>query len=89
ARNDLPLPIRTVIDWSAPQGVTIDASEVQELPARGTRQIELPTTVDYSRQISVQLTLRSSSNMPLGDPISVSVHSNAYGKSLFWITCGV
>ncbi|MCA0154598.1 glycoprotein [Tsukamurella sp. M9C] len=89
ARNDLPLPIRTVIDWSAPQGVTIDASEVQELPARGTRQIELPTTVDYSRQISVQLTLRSSSNMPLGDPISVSVHSNAYGQSLFWITCGV
>lgn len=88
ARNDLPLPIRTVIDWSAPEGVTIDASEVQELPARGTRQIELPTTVDYSRQISVQLTLRSSSNMPLGDPISVSVHSNAYGKSLFWITCG-
>ncbi len=88
ARNDLPLPIRTVIDWSAPEGVTIDASEVQELPARGTRQIELPTTVDYSRQISVQLTLRSSSNMPLGDPISVSVHSNAYGKSLFWITVG-
>ncbi|WP_158635144.1 glycoprotein [Tsukamurella asaccharolytica] len=88
ARNDLPLPIRTVIDWSAPQGVTIDASEVQELPARGTRQIELPTTVDYSRQISVQLTLRSSSNIALGDPISVSVHSNAYGKSLFWITCG-
>ncbi len=89
ARNDLPLPIRTVIDWSAPEGVTIDASEVQELPARGTRQIELPTTVDYSRRISVQLTLRSSSDMPLGAPISVSVHSNAYGKSLFWITCGV
>ncbi|BDH59848.1 hypothetical protein [Tsukamurella sp. PLM1] len=89
ARNDLPLPIRTVIHWSAPEGVTIDASEVQELPARGTRQIELPTTVDYSRQISVQMSLRTSSDMPLGDPISISVHSNAYGKSLFWITCGV
>ncbi|KXO97696.1 hypothetical protein [Tsukamurella pseudospumae] len=87
ARNDLPLPIRTVIHWSAPEGVTIDASEVQELPARGTRQIELPTTVDYSRQISVQMSLRTSSDMPVGSPISISVHSNAYGKSLFWITC--
>ncbi|WP_461167691.1 glycoprotein [Tsukamurella serpentis] len=87
ARNDLPLPIRTVIEWSAPEGVTIDASEVQELPARGTRQIELPTTVDYSRQISVKMSLRTSSDMPVGDPISISVYSNAYGKSLFWITC--
>ncbi|WP_019201528.1 hypothetical protein [Tsukamurella sp. 1534] len=87
ARNDLPLPIRTVIHPSAPPGVTIDTSEVQELPARGTRQIELPTTVNYSKKIDVQLSLRTSSDMTLGDPIRVSVHSNAYGRPLFIITC--
>lgn len=88
ARNDLPLPIRTVIRWSAPEGFAVDASEVQELPARGTRQIELPTTANDSRQVAVQLSLRTTSDMSLGQPIQISVHSNAYGKSLFWITCG-
>ncbi|ADG80793.1 Glycoprotein OS=Tsukamurella paurometabola (strain ATCC 8368 / DSM / CCUG 35730 / CIP 100753/ JCM 10117 / KCTC 9821 / NBRC 16120 / NCIMB 702349 / NCTC 13040) OX=521096 GN=Tpau_4225 PE=4 SV=1 [Tsukamurella paurometabola] len=87
ARNDLPLPIRTVIKVGAPDGFAIDASEVQELPARGTRQIELPTTANDSRQVAVQLSLRTTSDMPLGEPIQISVHSNAYGRPLFWITC--
>ena len=87
ARNDLPLPIRTVINVAAPDGFSIDASEVQELPARGTRQIELPTTANDSRQVAVQLSLRTTSDMSLGEPIQITVHSNAYGRPLFWITC--
>ncbi|MDF0529421.1 glycoprotein [Tsukamurella sp. 8F] len=88
ARNDLPLPIRTRVRWAAPDGVEIDSRQTQELPPRGTRQLELPTTVNFSRQIAVDLSLHTTTGIDLGKPIRVSVHSNAYGKVLFLITCG-
>lgn len=88
ARNDLPVPIRTRVVWSAPEGVHIDAADVKELPARGTRQLELPTTVSYSKKIQVDLSLQTPTGMALGEPIRISVHSNAYGRTLFLITLG-
>ncbi|MFC7755069.1 glycoprotein [Tsukamurella soli] len=88
ARNDLPLPITTTIRWSAPDGVSINSSEVEELPPRGTRQIELPTKVNFSRMIAVDLSLQTTAGQDLGQPIRVTVHSNAYGRALFIITIG-
>lgn len=84
--NDLALPVRARITTSEPAGIEIGDLGVIEIPARGTRQIQLPTQGDASEAISVQIRLSTVTGVPLGQPISLSVHTNAYGKPLFYIT---
>ncbi|GAB92779.1 hypothetical protein GORHZ_191_00380 [Gordonia rhizosphera NBRC 16068] len=85
-RNDLSLPIRVRVYATAPNDLDVGDIGVFEIPARGTRQIQLPTRAGTSEAMTVTLGLTSSSGVPLGSPVRLSVHSNAYGKSLFWIT---
>ena len=62
-----------------------------ESPARGTRQIQLPANADSSEATSVSIGLTTATGLALGQPITISVHSNAYGKPLFYTTiigCG-
>lgn len=85
-RNDLPVPIRVRLDIQAPVGMTVGDVGVVEIPPRGTRQIQLPTKANSSRTVSVQIGLASDTGVKLGQPIELSVHSNAYGQVLFIIT---
>ncbi|GAC66793.1 hypothetical protein GS4_05_00010 [Gordonia soli NBRC 108243] len=85
-RNDLALPVRVRIDTSAPTDFDVGDVGVIEIPARGTRQIQMPTRADSSEAITVTISMLTSSGVPLGVPISLSVHSNAYGMPLFIIT---
>ena len=85
-RNDLALPIRVHIDTSAPTGIEVGDVGVVEIPARGTRQLQLPAQADSSEATTVTISLNSSTDIPLGTPITISIRSNAYGKPLFWIT---
>ncbi len=85
-RNDLSLPIRVRVYATAPHDLDVGDIGVFEIPARGTRQIQLPTRAGTSEAMTVTLGLTSSSGVPLGSPVRLSVHSNAYGKSLFWVT---
>ncbi|MEY1673033.1 hypothetical protein AB4Z55_02535 [Gordonia sp. ABKF26] len=85
-KNDLALPVRARITTSEPAGIEIGDLGVIEIPARGTRQIQLPTQGEASEAISVEIRLSTVTGVPLGEPISLSVHTNAYGKPLFYIT---
>ncbi|WP_457590171.1 DUF6049 family protein [Gordonia aurantiaca] len=85
-RNDLALPVRARLGITAPEGVEIGDLGVIEIPARGTRQIQLPTRGETSEAITVEIRLDTVTGVSLGDPITLQVHTNAYGKPLFYIT---
>lgn len=86
-RNDLSLPIRVRINVDAPSELDVGDLGVIEIPARGTRQIQLPTRAETSEEaITVTIGLTTSSGISVGSPIRLSVHANAYGKPLFWVT---
>lgn len=86
-RNELALPIRVKIDTTAPNDFDIGDVGVIEVPARGTRQVQFPAQSKSSEATSVRFTLVSASGVQLGgEPIMLSVNSNAYGKPLFVVT---
>ncbi|MGC4960772.1 DUF6049 family protein [Gordonia sp. DT218] len=85
-RNELSLPIRVRMNVTAPKELDVGDIGVIEIPARGTRQIQLPTRAESSEAITVTIGMSTSSGVSLGSPIRLSVHANAYGKPLFWIT---
>lgn len=86
-RNELALPIRVRIETTAPPDFTIDDVGVIEIPARGTRQVQMPAQSERSSSTSVTFTMVSASGVRLGGgPIRLSVNSNAYGKPLFVVT---
>ncbi|RPA64932.1 hypothetical protein EF294_06370 [Gordonia oryzae] len=85
-RNDLALPIRVDIRTSAPGDLDIGDVGTIEIPARGTRQLQLPTRAHTSEAITVTISIATVTGLTMGSDIRLSVHSNAYGKALFIIT---
>lgn len=87
-RNTLALPIRVRFDIDAPSSLEIADLGTFEIPAAGTRQLQIPTHASSSEPATVHIGLVTSSDIPLSTPIELSVYANAYGKTLFWITIG-
>ncbi|WP_425705340.1 DUF6049 family protein [Gordonia sp. DT30] len=85
-KNDLSLPIRVNIKTSAPRDLDIGDVGTIEIPARGTRQLQLPTHAQTSEAITVTISIATVTGLPLGSDIRLAVHSNAYGKALFIVT---
>jgi hypothetical protein len=56
-----------------------------ELPP-GYLPLRVPIEVNFTQRVAVDVTLRTPDGMRLGEPVRLSVHSNAYGKVLFAIT---
>ncbi|MBB5168131.1 DUF6049 family protein [Mycobacterium sp. AZCC_0083] len=84
-RNDLPVPIRVRLAVDAPPGMTVtDMGEI-ELPP-GFLPLRVPIEVHFTQRVAVDVALRTADGLPLGEPVRLSVHSNAYGKVLFFIT---
>jgi hypothetical protein len=84
-RNDLPVPIRVRLDVDAPPGMTVgDMGEI-ELPP-GFLPLRVPIEVHFTQRVAVDVALQTTDGLPLGEPVRLSVHSNAYGKVLFFIT---
>ncbi|MHA3024851.1 DUF6049 family protein [Mycobacterium sp. BMJ-28] len=84
-RNDLPVPIRVRLHIDTPPGMTVtDPGEI-ELPP-GYLPLRVPIEVHFTQRVAVDVTLSTADGMPLGDQVRLSVHSNAYGKVLFFIT---
>ena len=84
-RNDLPVPIRVRLQIDAPPGMTVtDMGEI-ELPP-GYLPLKVPIEVHFTQRVAVDVALRTADGLPLGEPVRLSVHSNAYGKVLFFIT---
>lgn len=84
-RNDLPVPIRVRLDIDAPPGMTVTDMGELELPP-GFLPLRVPIEVHFTQRVAVDVSLRTADGLPLGDPVRLSVHSNAYGKVLFFIT---
>ena len=84
-RNDLPVPIRVRLDIDAPPGMTVDDMGEIELPP-GFLPLRVPIEVHFTQRVAVDVSLRTADGLPLGESVRLSVHSNAYGKVLFFIT---
>lgn len=84
-RNDLPVPIRVRLQINAPPGMTVTDMGVIELPP-GYLPLRVPIEVHFTQRVAVDVALQTVAGLPLGDPVRLSVHSNAYGKVLFFIT---
>jgi hypothetical protein len=84
-RNDLPVPIRVRLHVDAPPGMTVtDMGEIVLPP--GYLPLRVPIEVHFTQRVAVDVTLQTVDGLTLGEPVRLSVHSNAYGKVLFFIT---
>ncbi len=84
-RNDLAVPIRVRLQVDAPPGMTVTDLGEQEIPP-GYLPLRIPIEVHFTQRVAVDVTLRTPDGLQLGEPVRLSVHSNAYGKVLFAIT---
>jgi hypothetical protein len=84
-RNDLAVPIRVRLQVDAPPGMTVTDIGEQELPP-GYLPLHVPIEVHFTQRVAVDVSLRTPDGLALGEPVRLSVHSNAYGKVLFFIT---
>ncbi len=83
--NGLAVPIRVKLQIDAPPGMTVtDIGEI-ELPP-GYLPLRVPIEVNFTQRVAIDVTLTTPDGMALGEPVRLSVHSNAYGKVLFAIT---
>ena len=83
--NGLAVPIRVRLHVDAPPGMQVtDPGEI-ELPP-GYLPLRVPIEVNFTQRVALDVTLRTPAGVPLGEPVRLSVHSNAYGKVLFAIT---
>jgi hypothetical protein len=83
--NGLAVPIRVRLQVDAPRGMVVtDIGEV-ELPP-GYLPLRVPIEVKFTQRFAIDVSLRTPDGLPLGEPVRLSVHSNAYGKVLFAIT---
>jgi hypothetical protein len=83
--NGLAVPIRVRLQVDAPPGMTVTDVGQIELPP-GYLPLRVPVEVRFTQRVAVDVALRTPDGMRLGDPVRLSVHSNAYGKVLFAIT---
>jgi hypothetical protein len=83
--NGLAVPIRVRLHLDVPPGMTVtDPGEI-ELPP-GYLPIRVPIEVNFTQRVAIDVALHTPDGVPLGEPVRLSVHSNAYGKVLFAIT---
>ena len=83
--NGLAVPIRVRLQVDAPPGMNVSDVGQIELPP-GYLPLRVPIEVNFTQRVAVDVTLRTPDGMRLGEPVRLSVHSNAYGKVLFAIT---
>jgi hypothetical protein len=83
--NGLAVPIRVRLHLDVPPGMTVtDPGEI-ELPP-GYLPMRVPIEVNFTQRVAIDAVLHTPDGVPLGEPVRLSVHSNAYGKVLFAIT---
>jgi len=83
--NGLAVPIRVRLHLDVPPGMSVtDPGEI-ELPP-GYLPMRVPIEVNFTQRVAIDAALHTPGGVPLGEPVRLSVHSNAYGKVLFAIT---
>src|SRR5271163_1224650 len=83
--NGLAVPVRVRLYIDVPPGMQVtDLGEI-ELPP-GYLPLRVPIEVNFTQRVAIDVALHTPDGMRLGEPVRLSVHSNAYGKVLFAIT---
>ena len=83
--NGLAVPIQVRLHLDVPPGMQVtDLGEI-ELPP-GYLPLRVPIEVNFTQRVAIDVALHTPDGVPLGEPVRMSVHSNAYGKVLFLIT---
>jgi hypothetical protein len=83
--NGLAVPIRLRLHLDAPPGMQVtDLGEIELQP--GYLPLRVPIEVNFTQRVAIDVALHTPAGVPLGEPVRLSVHSNAYGKVLFAIT---
>jgi hypothetical protein len=83
--NGLAVPIRVRLHVDAPPGMTVtDVGEIVLPP--GYLPLRVPIEVNFTQRVAIDVALCTPDGVALGEPVRLSVHSNAYGKVLFAIT---
>jgi hypothetical protein len=83
--NGLAVPIRVKLQVDAPPGMRVTDVGQIELPP-GYLPVRVPIEVNFTQRVAIDVALRTPEGLRLGEPVRLSVHSNAYGKVLFAIT---
>jgi hypothetical protein len=83
--NGLAVPIRVRLHLDVPPGMTVSDPGDIELPP-GYLPMRVPIEVNFTQRVAIDAALHTPDGVPLGEPVRLSVHSNAYGKVLFAIT---
>ena len=79
-RNALPFPVRVSLSVDTPDELHVDAVDVVQIPAAGSRTLQVPTQSDAEggTRHTVTFTLTSPDGRPLSDPVELSVQSGGY-----------
>ncbi|HTQ17585.1 hypothetical protein [Mycobacterium sp.] len=83
--NGLAVPIRVRLQVDTPPGMSVGDVGQIELPP-GYLPLRVPIEVRFTQRVAIDVSLHTPDGMRLGEPVRLSVHSNAYGKVLFAIT---
>jgi hypothetical protein len=83
--NGLAVPIRVRLQVDTPPGMAVTDVGQIELPP-GYLPLRVPIEVKFTQRVAIDVALRTPEGLRLGEPVRMSVHSNAYGKMLFAMT---
>lgn len=80
ARNALPFPVRVTVDVSAPADFHLDPVGEVQIPAAGSRTLQVPTQseAEGGRRHTVTFALHGPDGRPLSEPVELSVQSGGY-----------
>ena len=84
-RNGLAVPIRVRLHLDVPPGMSVTDIGELEMPP-GYLPLRVPIEVNFTQRVAIDVALHTPGGVALGEPVRMSVHSNAYGKVLFAIT---
>ena len=76
ARNGLPLPVETSINFSGPADARLHVPGVLRIPARGSVTVQMTADLpESSRSTDLNLYLASANGQPISQPVDISVRT--------------
>ncbi|MFN3601136.1 MAG: hypothetical protein ACK4UY_07090 [Dietzia sp.] len=79
-RNALPFPVRVEVTVTAPEDITVDPVGLIQIPAAGSRTLQVPTQSDSEGGVrhTVTFALHGPDGTRLSDPVELSVQAGGY-----------
>ena len=84
--NTLLVPVNVRIRLATPAGFETHDVGVQQIPPRGKRSVQVPASVQRTGTFAVSVQATTPTGGPLGQEVTLSVRSTAYGGLALGIT---